>query len=661
MSKTILLCGHKSYASFGLRESLEAAGYDVYTFSRGVEGQHGKSIAGSVFNVHENQYLPERVDIVINYILLKDGSVNDNIKYIDSLVQFCNKKEATHLIHLSSISVYKDTLKHIDENSAAENVPERKGSYGSLKVATDNRLLEKFPSTKKLTLIRPGFILGTRLVNPIVGIGLKLPWNNALVLGNAKSQIPLISRELLNESIQRIIKEPPLVSPEVLLLASRNSPTRKKYLDTCCRELGVGKAVTSWPVFFWLTLAAGGELVARLIGQASLKPWAKIRSICRYQRFDPTHSEKRLGIQFDFDWQKKLVESMDGQEQNYTVLPLINGTFKKPVVVSLGFIGFGRIVKQKHLPALKKINFTGKIKAYDLIRYLDTNNQVVESVEDFQPDCADALIVATPGPAHAESIKVLAGSNACILVEKPLCVSVEEFEQWKVFAQNRQAPVYACHNYRYKENVLKLFRFIAGHNPGKLQHVSVDFFSPPVSWDSVSWLRQERVARTLLLDYSLHFLDIACMFNRDPWTLPSIRYDLNMEQQTSLIEGCAMSKGYSVNFLLRQGFGPRRAKVTFHFRNYLVFLGFFPDTFAVCMANDNPFLYGQEQVSSGTATLRKIYDKLTGKDSDLSHARLLASFLSKDERDLSWISVQELQPFYDLLFKIENRVYSSSE
>src|SRR5207253_9072484 len=124
-------------------------------------------------------------------------------------------------------------------------------------------------------------------------------------------------------------------------------------------------------------------------------------------------------------------------------------------------------------------------------------------------------------------------------------------------ARLRQANVLACHNYRWKQNVRRMLGTIERYNPGRLRHVTVRFQSPPVSNDSAGWLRDERKVRTLLMDYSLHFLDLACMFGAGEWAIGQVRHELNSQVQTQTIEG-NLRANYSVHFFLAQGFSPRR-------------------------------------------------------------------------------------------------------
>lgn len=65
-----------------------------------------------------------------------------------------------------------------------------------------------------------------------------------------------------------------------------------------------------------------------------------------------------------------------------------------------------------------------------------------------------------------------------------------------------------CHNTRYKVNVLQMLDHLRQYNPGKLHHVCAIFQSGPVNKDTAAWLRDERRARSLLVDYGMHRVDL---------------------------------------------------------------------------------------------------------------------------------------------------------
>jgi hypothetical protein len=243
-----------------------------------------------------------------------------------------------------------------------------------------------------------------------------------------------------------------------------------------------------------------------------------------------------------------------------------------------------------------------------------------------------------------------------VLIEKPLALNASDLAAWLQLSNHRQAPILVCHNYRYKSNVLLMLSALEQRNSGRLLNVHLHFESPSVT-DASGWRKNERVAQTLLMDFGLHFLDLACMFNSGTWKLRNANYRLNSDGQTKLITGEAMSDEYSVSFLMRQGFGPRRCTLHYTFANYSIELGFFPDTCVLHASDYNFGLNLLQGASALRATLSKVKDKLTNQDSDLSHAGVYHGLLNGDPCVTRSLRVESLANFYRLAFQIADTVY----
>jgi len=612
-----------------------------------------------VTGLHENPHITGPLDTVINYVLLKDSSQEENVQYLSSLLEFCRRHRVGHLIHVSSISVYRASVRQVSERAASETDPSRKGAYGALKVATDNLLLAQRPADLRLSLVRPGFILGEGLVDPIVGMAFRAPWNRLLLLGNSANRVPVTTRDLVSESLLRVLQSPPAEDVEVLLLADNDSPTRREYLEACCRVAGCGTSVLRFPPALWRMAAVCGAGVSAAL-RLGIPVYRKISGTCRAQSFDSSATQARLGMDLSVDWRRGLHESLGDQQAN--VSPPYEKISLRPIQAGrVTYWGFGRVVRDLHLPALRKLRFRGRIEAFDLRPSRGPDGLEVRSIHEAEPADSDLLVVCSPGPAHVQAIEPLARTQGPILIEKPLCYSAGELQRWLEFARRREAGVFVCHNYRFKVNVARMIEHLKRFNPGRLLHAHLNFQSPPVRNDGAAWLRDERSARTLLMDYAIHFLDLACMFATDEWRVESARHLLDHHGQTSCVDGRLASPQYSVSFLLRQGFMPRRARLTLTFRNYMVRLGFFPETFTPHMSHDDASLYGMEKRVLARATRRKIFDKLRGRSRDDSHAAAYLAATGEDASLSQAISVERLRSFYDVLFDLCGRVYSNPE
>ena len=651
--RKVLLCGHRSFAAQGLMDVLRMNEHDVICFSRGPVGRNGDIVTGPVMELHDNPHLPKTCDTVVNYVLLHGESVETNLEYIKSLLNFCESRSVKHLIHISSCSAYKNSARYIDEDALIESDPRKKGPYAAVKAAQETYITANAPIGLKISHIRPGLIIANGMGGYIGGIGIRLPWNSIIGLGNARSQLPLITRDAVNKTVACLVNNPPEKNIESLLLASSPSPTRREYLHYCCEVLGVGTKVRFFPVSLWLTAAFFADCMARIIGQAKLGIYSKVRSVCRFQQFNAKWSERRTGQSFSTDWPAEMSKVFDFQKKNYEIPD--DSKLESILANKVTYIGFGRIVKQRHLPSLKKIGFKGEIEAFDLRTGNDKNGQVIQDIKQAKLLSSDLVVVATPSTVHIEAIEHLKNVDGPILVEKPLGYNVEELNRWLDFARSRKDPVYVCHDRRYKQNVLDMMNFMRRYNPGKLNHVSVVFQSAPVNKDSAVWLRDERRARTLLLDYGVHQIDLSCIFGQGKPSLKNCRYELNAQGETCLIEGSAAFDNCTINFLFRQGINQRRTRLIYTFQNYSITLGFAPDIFVPHMADENFGLSWLEANASIRATVSKIRDKITGRESETSHAHVLQAALSENTDHP--LLIERLIPVYDLLFQISRSVY----
>ena len=656
MGKRILLCGHRSFAAKGLAAELESQGHKVVCFSRGRVEQESQTVTGPVNEVHANPYLEESFDTVINYILLADQGKTENEAFLDSLVRFCETKGVQHLIHISSISVYKAEESLIHEEAQMEPDPNRKGAYGSLKIIQDQFLYERVPSSIKLSLVRPGFILGAGHSNPIAGTGFRTPWNRLLLLGNNQSHLPLIGRDQVNRSVTKLVDHPPEDDHEVLVITDSDSPTKQEYLDACCELLGCGTQTIALPKFVWLPAAAGASTLLHMVGKGEVKLFQRIQAVCQDKDFDSTKSEQRLGESFQLNWRDALLETIEGQSKNFHIPETPANDLSNVDSKLVTYLGFGRIVHQKHLPSLEKLNFKGAISAYDVGPIRHPEKHSIQEVAESEISASDLFVVATPGPVHRLAYEQVQNHEGDVLVEKPLCYSKKEFDDWKSL-QKGGRKVYACHNYRFKKNVLAMQDHLRTYNPGRLISVNVDLQTPPVCEDGAFWMRKERQAKTLLMDYSLHYLDIACMYGRGKWTINSLHHDINTRGETANIRGDISADNYSVSFSLRQGFIPRKHQIIFNFQNYSLNLRFFPDVMVAHMANDYDWVHRMEARKLAQGIRSKVVDKVLGRDSDLSHPRVYQAALTGEKAEQ--LSLDTLEPFYHLLFEVGERVYGA--
>ena len=199
----VLVCGATSFVANGLLPKLDNKGYLVETFSRGKISKENNTIKGDYLTIAENPFLAERYDIVINYAVIKDGTVEKNLQYIKSLVELCKNRKVKKLIHFSSVMAYGYHLGNIDEESPVETLEETwKKGYGEFKIAVDQYLLSvKDTLPFEVILVRPGYVLADNRPCPFIK---PLPLGFTLIKGDKRSKQPIVKRDDIHQAIIRI-------------------------------------------------------------------------------------------------------------------------------------------------------------------------------------------------------------------------------------------------------------------------------------------------------------------------------------------------------------------------------------------------------------------------------------------------------------------------
>lgn len=225
---TILICGHRAYAARGLKRVLENDGHTVLEFSRGVVKREGNTITGPVAEIDKNTLFKETVDVVINFILLQNGTVEENESYIEALLRFCKSHSVKRLIQISSISSYPNGVQLIKEDTPTETRVELKGGYGIIKAAADNLLeKEKASASFNIVFVRPGYIVAADNPHPFKGIAKFFGSMLAVLIGDKKATLPCIHRDVLHLCLAEIaVQENPL---PVYLLLEGDSSTKYSY------------------------------------------------------------------------------------------------------------------------------------------------------------------------------------------------------------------------------------------------------------------------------------------------------------------------------------------------------------------------------------------------------------------------------------------------
>ncbi len=284
----LLICGQRSFAAKGLEVVLRENGHEVECFSRGPESRSGSSISGDVFKMVGNPFFRDAYDAVINFIIINDNGIDDNINYMRGLAAFCRAKSVKQLLQISSISVYPNRAQYVNESTNIESDVEKKGSYASVKVAVDQYLLGLIEHSFGISYIRPGFIIADGRASSLGGILVKLPGGCGVLLGDRDTPLPLLDRSAFHNAVASIFQIGSFA--DVYLMFSNAGET--KY--SIARSSYSGPIVVI-PRKLILLLAR----TARRCRLVSKTKYHQIDGLFKRTKFDSTRTSRLLKVSFD--------------------------------------------------------------------------------------------------------------------------------------------------------------------------------------------------------------------------------------------------------------------------------------------------------------------------------------------------------------------------
>lgn len=276
-TRKILICGATSFVAKGFKELLIQQGFDVDTFGR-------KN--GSYLEIDKNPMLADSYEAVVNFAVLKDQSIEDNVSYMKSLVDMCKQKQVKKLIHFSSIMVYSYHLGKLDENSPIDTVANTMmEGYGKIKIACDeflNSIKQSLPF--EVVMVRPGYVLADNRPAPFIK---RLPCGVSVILGNKKSRQPIVKREDIHLALLKIIETDKNLP--VYHLFQNNDITKYNFAKQT-----VGGLILVLPKFIF-------EVLPRLMmkmGMMKKALYSRFDGMYNYNVASSTMTESKLNIKF---------------------------------------------------------------------------------------------------------------------------------------------------------------------------------------------------------------------------------------------------------------------------------------------------------------------------------------------------------------------------
>ncbi len=120
----------------------------------------------------------------------------------------------------------------------------------------------------------------------------------------------------------------------------------------------------------------------------------------------------------------------------------------------------------------------------------------------------DAVVVATPNMTHADVLRDVLATNLAVLIEKPLCTTVEDCRTVIELAEGRQGLVWVGLEYRYMPPVARLIREVAAGTVGRVHMVAIREHRFPFLVKVDHWNRFARNTGGTLVEKTCHFFDL---------------------------------------------------------------------------------------------------------------------------------------------------------
>lgn len=194
-------------------------------------------------------------------------------------------------------------------------------------------------------------------------------------------------------------------------------------------------------------------------------------------------------------------------------------------------IGFGQVVEQAHVPAFNAYPDDFAIEAV-----ADPNTKRLERAREIFPkartysgmeellsaeDGLDFADIVTPPAMHPEHVMLALDKGLHVMSEKPLALSLEDFEKIRGESASANLCVFTVHNWKKAPPMLKVREILDSGFAGRVQHAQLHVLrqKPASSAPSVKGWRQDPALSGggILIDHGWHNFYLLCgIFGEKP-------------------------------------------------------------------------------------------------------------------------------------------------
>jgi predicted dehydrogenase len=120
----------------------------------------------------------------------------------------------------------------------------------------------------------------------------------------------------------------------------------------------------------------------------------------------------------------------------------------------------------------------------------------------------DAVVIASPNHTHAEVLEDALATDLHVLVEKPLCTTIEDCRTVLDMAQGRSAVTWVGLEYRYMPPITRLMQEVEGGTIGDLKMLAIREHRFPFLFKVNDWNRFNRNTGGTLVEKCCHYFDL---------------------------------------------------------------------------------------------------------------------------------------------------------
>ena len=187
--------------------------------------------------------------------------------------------------------------------------------------------------------------------------------------------------------------------------------------------------------------------------------------------------------------------------------------------IRYGFIGCG-MMGHEHLRNLAMIDGVEVTAIYEPDKIMRSESahfapdaRFTESEEELiRSEDVDALVIASPNYLHAGQLERISSIRPMpILVEKPVCTSLEQLRVLQSMEKNYPSPIWVAMEYRYMPPISMLVDEVhSGKKLGKIISLSIREHRYPFLKKVGAWNRFNENTGGTLVEKCCHFFDLMC-------------------------------------------------------------------------------------------------------------------------------------------------------